>query len=459
MKRMWIFLLFAVLINGCGHATPATAYEENVVDSSEQEVVEDVYTVEQNTLENEPIEATSEPSYTISEDFWHVFTWTYKNEDGYILETKTTVSNLISLEAPNTATAAWTSLGGTADEIPDLYMCREIDNYWDNTYETGYYIIGQTEVNNLTEGFSFTSDKAFTYSDLPWDDGFTPGSLMGEEGIVDPLGLGFMRVIGNSGIKDFVSPNNSYLEQPGWTINFITPNMTSDKWGPYRFIIALPNKKTPNSPEGYEGLNNLYWKSYSAFYETEESFRNSGYDGDYKKVHLERIESDNNAYLTAGVASNYSVETENVSTVTVDANSIELPSQDDYWNLNYFNITKYLKDCGAYSVDSSTENLGSEYSIITADFGDWYIEISTCAYEQYPNIYVGTNRPNTSGFYRDFDYTDERTNIYITVDLDEGTMVHQVSIEALPDIIRGILAFQRETHGEGERPQVENCIY
>ncbi|MCR4610377.1 MAG: DUF5050 domain-containing protein [Lachnospiraceae bacterium] len=138
---------------------------------------------------------------------------------------------------------------------------------------------------------------------------------------------------------------------------------------------------------------------------------------------------------------------------------IQLPDQEDYWELNYFNLTRYLKDCGAYSVDKSTENLGIDYSIVTADFGEWYLEISTCAYEQVPNIYIGTTRPNTYGFYRDFDYDDDRTKINIIVDMDEGTMVHQVSIEALPDIIKGILKFQREEHSEGERPQVDNCIY
>ncbi|MDO4967280.1 MAG: hypothetical protein Q4E70_00725 [Candidatus Saccharibacteria bacterium] len=135
----------------------------------------------------------------------------------------------------------------------------------------------------------------------------------------------------------------------------------------------------------------------------------------------------------------------------------ELPSQESYWNLNYFDLNQYLMDCGAISIATSTENLGPDISIITADFGDFYLEISTSNYEHVANIYIGTSLPKTSGFYREFDYNDDYTNIIVIVDLDDGTMVHQASIEALPDIIKGIKSFKQTT--PGERPQIKNCIY
>lgn len=137
---------------------------------------------------------------------------------------------------------------------------------------------------------------------------------------------------------------------------------------------------------------------------------------------------------------------------------VELPSQDSYWDLNYFDLTQYLLDCGAKEVTTSTENIGPIPSIIIADFGDFYLEISTCNYEQVANIYIGTTLPDTYGFYRDFDYeNDNDTNGYIIINLTDGTMVHEASIEALPDIIKGIKSFTQTT--PGERPVIENCIY
>lgn len=137
---------------------------------------------------------------------------------------------------------------------------------------------------------------------------------------------------------------------------------------------------------------------------------------------------------------------------------VELPSQDSYWNLNYFDLTQYLLDCGAKEVTTSNEDIGPIPSIIKADFGDFFLEISTNNYEQVANIFIGTTLPDTYGFYRDFDYdNDNLTTTYIIVDLNDGTMVHQASIEALPDIIKGIKSFTQTT--PGERPVIENCIY
>ena len=137
---------------------------------------------------------------------------------------------------------------------------------------------------------------------------------------------------------------------------------------------------------------------------------------------------------------------------------VELPSQDSYWNLNYFDLTQYLLDCGAKEVTTSNEDIGPIPSIIRADFGDFFLEISTNNYEQVANIFIGTTLPDTYGFYRDFDYdNDSLTTTYIIVDLNDGTMVHQASIEALPDIIKGIKSFTQTT--PGERPVIENCIY
>lgn len=152
------------------------------------------------------------------------------------------------------------------------------------------------------------------------------------------------------------------------------------------------------------------------------------------------------------------VKEETPEEIEEEVEEIELPSQDDYWNLNYFDLNRYLIDCGAKEITTSTENLGPEEpSIIIADFGDFYLEISTSNYDHVANIYIGTTLPNTDGFCRCFDYDDDYTKIIIVVDLDDGTMVHQASIEALPDIIKGIKSFKQTT--PGERPEIENCMY
>ncbi|MCR4738805.1 MAG: hypothetical protein K5886_00930 [Lachnospiraceae bacterium] len=188
-------------------------------------------------------------------------------------------------------------------------------------------------------------------------------------------------------------------------------------------------------------------------------------DNNPKDIKVETTEKDSVSYPESENSKEDRSETAEITTAhnkpeqDVSKNeAIELPSQEDYWDLNYFDLTQYLLDCGAKEVTTSTEDLGPIPSIIIADFGDFYLEISTCNYEHVANIFIGTNLPDTYGFYRSFDYNnDNLTTTYIIIDLNDGTMVHQASIEALPDIIKGIKSFTQKT--PGERPIIENCIY
>jgi hypothetical protein len=134
---------------------------------------------------------------------------------------------------------------------------------------------------------------------------------------------------------------------------------------------------------------------------------------------------------------------------------ILMPSAEKYWNLNRFYLYDFLNDCGAESITEETNNLGPEISYIEAKFGSWYIDIYTDNYEQYANIYVWNEDPSISGFYKDIDYEDFKSTIIISVD-DKGTMVHQITIDSLEELIKAI----RISNSKGEeKPIIDGYIY
>lgn len=134
---------------------------------------------------------------------------------------------------------------------------------------------------------------------------------------------------------------------------------------------------------------------------------------------------------------------------------ILMPSAEKYWNLNRFYLYDFLNDCGAESITEETDNLGPEISYIEAKFGSWYIDIYTDNYEQYANVYVWNEDPNISGFYKDIDYEDFKSTIIISVD-DKGTMVHQITIDSLEELIKAI----RISNSKGEeKPIIDGYIY
>ncbi len=134
---------------------------------------------------------------------------------------------------------------------------------------------------------------------------------------------------------------------------------------------------------------------------------------------------------------------------------ILMPSAEKYWNLNRFYLYDFLNDCGAESITEETDNLGPDISYIEAKFGSWYIDIYTDNYEQYANIYVWNEDPSISGFYKDIDYEDFKSTIIISVD-DKGTMVHQITIDSLEELIKAI----RISNSKGEeKPIIDGYIY
>lgn len=159
------------------------------------------------------------------------------------------------------------------------------------------------------------------------------------------------------------------------------------------------------------------------------------------------------------------IKTEQSETKTEDIEDVEtteeievsIPNQEQYWNLNYFDLYQYLTDCGFENITESTENLGPENSVIYAEYNDWIFSIYTSAYGQYANLFI-TRKDVTGGFYRAFDYSDDRTKIIIAIN-KQADMVHQVTIEVLEDAIKGIIEFNNSKTHEKPYPIIENFIY
>ena len=226
-----------------GTAGPGNDISEEAVDSSESE----------NTTVNLP------------DDFWVDMSCTYTDSDGYVVEKKVKLSKMISMDSPQIAKGTWSELGGVEADIPDLSDCKETSRYWnDFNWETGYYIMGTVEYTNKTNGFSFTNDKPHNMALRSLNDYFgdSLGILTNEAGgmpVADSFPSSFTRAFLPNGIKNY-GPGSDFYENASGCLLFTPIKMSSDSWGPVRFIICIPDTHTPKNPEGFPELNELFYQ-------------------------------------------------------------------------------------------------------------------------------------------------------------------------------------------------------
>lgn len=179
----------------------------------------------------------------------------FEDADGYQIRETIQISPIFREDDLEMAHALWGAPGNDVADFPSkealceashqLEYIRSVDNY-----DMLEYIIGTFEVENLTNGFSITPDNPRGYIGILEADGGNDNTatLFNADSV--------SAVIYSSGIKCYGD-------------GFITPvgdaKMKSDTWGPCAFVVALPNKYTPNQPDGYR------------YDEIEITFGNKGY--------------------------------------------------------------------------------------------------------------------------------------------------------------------------------------
>lgn len=169
----------------------------------------------------------------------------YEDLDGYQIQETIRFSPIFCESDMDILLETWKALGGNAEEIPVGDKCYSWDSSAISTQKAlgftgGQYIVGDRTITNQTDGFPITSANAKNYAlmiRMDTNDLSADAYLAAEDST-----MAFTFFGGRS--EQYRSRVGSFLVG--------TALMEEDQWGPMRFIIVLPNKVTPNEPNGLD---------------------------------------------------------------------------------------------------------------------------------------------------------------------------------------------------------------
>lgn len=157
----------------------------------------------------------------------------FEDVDGYQIRETIQISPIFREGDLETARALWEALGNDVESFPSKKsICdqkRALSNYQLE------YVVGTCMIENLTEGFSFTSDSPRSYG--------MSLTAKGHDG-TDAF-------FTNSSVSAVAYSNGIKYYSDISSVKISDVKLTADAWGPYTFVIALPNAYTPNQPNGY----------------------------------------------------------------------------------------------------------------------------------------------------------------------------------------------------------------
>lgn len=226
-----------------------TYFPEEQKASTEQEVVQ--------TTTDKPLE---KPVTNVDlPDYMSTYVLEYEDFNGYQLRETISLSPIFSDTEDDLADMCvlWEALGGVAEEVPLKDELCEMSRPLHDYRGTGNlsnikYIIGTRAIENVTDGFSITMYSPY---------------IVNNEIVVDST---IDSPNEDTNARYAVTRNATTLlfyddgEKCEVTVSAGIPlggvKMTSDTWGPTRFIIALPNNITPNQPNGfaYDSLQYMF---------------------------------------------------------------------------------------------------------------------------------------------------------------------------------------------------------
>lgn len=219
-----------------------------------EEFLDAISNNEESTIQPKETSEDEQPTNSIvdTSTFLTTYVTEYEDQDGYMVRETCQLSPIFTEDDMETVLALWEALGNDAASFPDE------DSLYDKNYllrdardsascDKLEYIVGTYTIENLTDGFSVTPDSPRIYSSrlvakqvsaFDEDHDGTAASVFNDRYVIVVMYPGGATYYdeedaGNSGVMLGIS------------------KMESDIWGPYTFIIALPNGATPNRPNGY----------------------------------------------------------------------------------------------------------------------------------------------------------------------------------------------------------------
>lgn len=207
--------------------------EMAAADEIDDDIFEEFLAFTNETWENKESGSESTTVDVDADKLLSTYVVEFEDYDGYQIRETIQISPIFTEDDMETVYTLWEALGNDIATFPSKEsMCNENRELTNFELE---YIVGTYTVENLTEGFSITSDNPRTYAK----------SLIARgNGRVETL-------FNNRSVSVVMYSNDTRYYSDIFAVAIGEARMTSDSWGPRSFIIALPNEHTPNQPDGY----------------------------------------------------------------------------------------------------------------------------------------------------------------------------------------------------------------
>lgn len=254
MKKCISLLIVILLVTLCGCNSTPSKPPENVVAAPVPQTTETPPTTTEPTTTPEPT-VTTEPSSPITvpakpavEVEWQTLTCQWEDNNGYQFEATIKISPWINTKNTDYVTAAWNEVGsgktlpsddskswGNAPSSDDYY--RPVDNVTDV-----YYCIGNVTIKNLTTGWDITASAPVKSNPL-WFSACQPETNPAYYK-QHPNTFDYLK----SSTISKVFYGDGEKRNSTWAC--LTPQYTSNKWGPVPFVFAHFDSKAPANPDG-----------------------------------------------------------------------------------------------------------------------------------------------------------------------------------------------------------------
>lgn len=193
-------------------------------------------------------EPTPELTPTVEVE-WQTLTYQWEDDSGYKFEATIKISPWINTKNTEYITAAWNEVSNgkalPSDSSKSWGNERSPDDNYhpvDNVTDV-YYCIGNVAIKNLTTGWDITSSAPVKSNPL-WFSACQPET--------DPAAVKKHPSLSDNYLKSSTISKIFYSneEKRNSTWACLTPQYTSNKWGPVPFIFAHFESKVPAYPDG-----------------------------------------------------------------------------------------------------------------------------------------------------------------------------------------------------------------
>ena len=254
MKKCISLLIVILLVTLCGCNSTPSKPPENVVAAPVPQTTEtpptttEPATTPEPTVTTEPCTPVTTPAKPAVEVEWQTLTYQWEDNNGYQFEATIKISPWINTKNTDYVTTAWNEVGsgktlpsddskswGNAPSSDDYY--RPVDNATDV-----YYCIGNVTIKNLTPGWDITASAPVKSNPL-WFSACQPETNPAYYK-QHPNTFDYLK----SSTISKVFYGDGEKRNSTWAC--LTPQYTSNKWGPVPFVFAHFDSKAPANPDG-----------------------------------------------------------------------------------------------------------------------------------------------------------------------------------------------------------------